>query len=157
MSECDRISSQLAGYVVGALRGRARARVEVHLRACAACRRELAALQRTGAILDAVPAESAPAAIWLAVQQQVLARPRLPRRWARSAWRLAMGGVALLLILVSAFVFGPLRSQAPVPTMTAEVDAEMAATMEDHLSAVWASPLADEAAVGLRLAGLEGG
>lgn len=159
MQECNSRQQQLADYAVGSLRGRARARLEAHLADCPACQAELAALQRTGQILDAVGLDQAPAATWEAVRRDVLAAPRLATRSApRLVWRFAVGALALIFIGLGVFFARPtVPPAAPPLVVTAEVDDDVQAAMEAHLSAVWASPLADEAAIGLRLASLEGG
>ena len=51
MSEHERYSEDLALYAVDALRGEERARVDEHLAACAACRRELEQLRGDTALL----------------------------------------------------------------------------------------------------------
>jgi len=158
MRECDRLRRKLAEYAVGRLRGRARARVADHVRVCGKCRAELAALERTGALLAAVRLEEAPGRTWEAVRRRMLAgervgaRPRL--RWG---WGVAAGAVALVLVLLGVVVMGPRRAGPPPGpgAVMVEADEEMEATMQGHLSAVWAAPLADEAAVGLRLAAVE--
>jgi anti-sigma factor RsiW len=158
MTECDKIRGQLADYVVGGLRGRAQARVEAHLRACEVCQRELAALERTGELLDAVGREEAPTRTWESIRREIEGRRRAPvgtgLRWA---WALAVTTAALVLMAFGALKLRQHALEAtPQVAVVAEVDEEMRATMEGHLSAVWAAPLSDEAAVGLRLAALEG-
>lgn len=151
-------SAKLAEYAVGALRGRAKARIESHLRECEACRAELAALEHTGDLLESVPLQEAPPGTWEGIQAR-LAEPRrapsVPRRH-RPAWGLAMGAVALLMIVVGLFLLYPTGTQ-PTLVVVAEPDAEMQATIDAHVSTMWSAPLADEAAVGLRLASMENG
>ena len=153
---CHRVQRQLAEYAVGGLRARARARVEEHVRECAECRMELAALVRTGTLVDALSPEDAPAGTWAAVHSDIAARKRVPvgqrLRWA---WAMAAGAAALVALVVAAFVLWPLGLGEPQLVVAAEADQEMQATIEGHLSAVWAAPLSDEMAVGLRLAALE--
>jgi len=90
----------------------------------------------------------------MAIRQKIAAGERVrvtpPRRWA---WVAAAGTAAVLLLLLGIFLPTPTGPGAPPElVVVAEADEEMEATMQGHLSAVWAAPLADEAAVGLRLA-----
>jgi hypothetical protein len=66
-----------------------------------------------------------------------------------------MGAVALVAVVLAAFFIRPPAVQEPVVVTAVEVDEEMQATMDGHLSAVWAAPLSDVAGVGLRMATLE--
>ncbi|UCC68800.1 MAG: zf-HC2 domain-containing protein [Armatimonadota bacterium] len=154
MKACELIRGKLAEYAVGGLRRRARARVEAHVGECERCRAELAALKRTGALLDEVGADDAPAGTWEAVRQRMTEHPRAGVR-ARPRWAWAMGGVALVLVALAVLLIGPPRVEEPVLVAAAEADEEMQATMDGHLSAVWAAPLSDVAGVGLRMAALE--
>ena len=154
MKECDKVRGQLADYAVGALRGRRESWVEAHLRACEACRKELVALERTGGLLNTVAGREAPPETWMAIRQEIATGERVrvipPRRWA---WVAATGLATLLLVVLGMFLLTPSGPGAPPElVVVAEADEEMEATMQGHLSAVWAAPLADEAAVGLRLA-----
>jgi anti-sigma factor RsiW len=153
---CHKVRKRLAEYAVGGLRGRTRARIEEHVRDCAACKAELVALERTGGLLDSLSLEEAPAETWAAVQREMRGTERVPvARRLRWAWGTAAGVVALAALVVGAFVLGPMGPGEPQLVVATEADEEMQATMEGHLSAVWAAPLSDEAAVGLRLAVLE--
>ena len=156
MSDCH-YQKQLAEYVVGGLGSRARKRLAAHLQACAPCRAEVAALQRTGSLLQAAGIEAAPDD-WERVRRRIereqvaTARPRL--RWA---WGLAAGAIAVVLLSWGGLVLRPHRTVVP-PTASpiAQTDEEVRATMEAHLSAAWAAPLTDDAAVGLGLAEVDG-
>ena len=57
MKSCKDIQTQLADFAVGALREPERVEIERHLQTCIACQRELSALQRAGALLDATEPE----------------------------------------------------------------------------------------------------
>ncbi len=155
MSKCDLIRDRLSEYAVGGLRGRMRARVEAHVGECAGCRAELKALERTGALLDSLETQDAPEGTWEAVRERVLARPR-ERARVRPRWAWAMSTVALVVVVaVAAVVMVPRPVERPVVVAAAAADEEMQMTMDDHLSTVWAAPLSDMAAVGLRMAALE--
>jgi anti-sigma factor RsiW len=153
MNERNHVTDDLAEYAVGALRGGAKARVEGHLRDCADCRKELAALERTGELLSSVTLEGAPAGTWQAVRGRIASRAPAPAR-PRLAWALAAGAAALLVIVIGlTFVLGPVGDVEPY--VIVEPDDEMLVTIEGRLPATWAAPLADEAAIGLRFAYLE--
>lgn len=158
MTDRDHIVDRLADHAVGALRGREKARVESHLDECAACRRELAALQRTGDLLSSLSLDEAPPETWHAVRDRIgdLRRTSAPAR-PRLAWGLAMGVVAMLFVALGIFLQRSAPVGEPLLVIAAEADDEMQATIEDHVSTMWAAPLADEAAVGLRLAEWENG
>jgi predicted anti-sigma-YlaC factor YlaD len=156
MRECELIRDRLAEYAVGGLRGRMRKRVEAHVGACSECRAELTALERTGVLLDSVGAQDAPAGTWEAVRLRIADRPQVRVR-ARLRWGWAMGAVALGVMVLAAFFVRPPAAQEPVVVVAAEADEEMQATMDGHLSAVWAAPLSDVAGVGLRMAAAENG
>ena len=157
MGKCDRIGRSLAEYAVGGLGRRARARVESHVEECPSCREELRALEHTGTLLEAVGLEAAPDD-WEMVRSQIKVRARKTARPVlRTAWAAGVVAVGIALLVYGGLVRGP-QEQGLEPEPAAamvEAENELRATMEDHLAAVWATPLADEAAVGLRLADLE--
>jgi len=157
MSKCERSRKRLAEYSVGGLGGWRRARVEAHLETCAACRAELAALERTASLVTQVGLDAAPDH-WAAVRPQL--RPGLRPVTARPRLRLAYA-LATATFAVLAIAFGWLLRPSPVaapPAVTPVVraDDEMKASMQGHLKAAWSAPLGDEAALGLRMAALEG-
>jgi len=156
MGECEHIRRRLADYAVGGLSRRARARVTAHVEACASCRAELRALEHTGALLQTVGMEAAPDD-WEMVRARIRARARKAARPVlRLAWAAGMATVGLILLVYGGVLRSPQDSGlAPETAAVVEAETELRATMEDHLTAVWASPLADEASVGLRLAALE--
>jgi len=157
MIRCDKVRRQLADHSVGRLRGRARARVEQHVRQCEACRAELAALQRTGALLDGLGKQPVPAGMWESVRRRIERPARAPVRRPRLVVG-AVGLAVLSLIVVGVFLLLPTGTSAPPEiVVTAEADAEMQAVIDGHASAIWSAPLADEAAVGLRFVSLEDG
>ena len=168
MPKCERIRRELLLYAVDGLQGRARERVEEHIRHCSACRTELAALERTGALIGSAGPLSAPRETWPAISAAILARPRPHRRpAARTSWRAALGIVTVLALALAVVFVRPFQPSSPLPlppapvavTVTAEMEADdddTPVTMESHLSAQWSTPLVDEAAVGLRMADLEG-
>jgi hypothetical protein len=58
-------------------------------------------------------------------------------------------------VAFAVFAVWPGGGGGPVVVTAAEADEEMQATMEGHMATTWAAPLADEAALGLRLASME--
>jgi anti-sigma factor RsiW len=159
MSSCDRIREQLSLYAVGGLSRRARSGIERHLRSCPACASELTALARTGDLLGAIAPRSAPAALLESVRREILARPRPPAGTRlRRTWRLALATAALAVLVVGGIFLRPHQPSAPpVATAFEPTDDDTPAAMEAHLAAQWSTPLADEAAVGLRMIDEEGG
>jgi anti-sigma factor RsiW len=57
---CEEVRPELVAYLDGELEARARTAVAEHLRACAACRREVEALEAAGRLLAALPAGPPP-------------------------------------------------------------------------------------------------
>jgi len=149
MNPCDEIKTRLADYAVGALEDRERAELERHVAGCAACRRELRALQRTGALVGLLPQEEPPAGLWEAVWREIEApareRTRVPG-WRVFPWpRLAAAAVAAAVIVAAVVVFRP--QQPPAVTGTADG----ADYIERHEMLAWNDPLSDKAARGLML------
>jgi anti-sigma factor RsiW len=156
MSKCEEVRGQLADYAVGGLRDRTRGGIEAHLRECTACRAELGALERTGRLMSAMEKQDAPPGTWEQVRARIESRgPARGRMRLRWAYGLAAGVLALGLVALGIFTVRPTAPSMPT-TAVAEVDEEMRASMEGHLSVIWGAPLSDEAAIGLRLAALEG-
>lgn len=148
MNKCDEIKARLADHAVGLLEGRERAEVERHLEGCAACQRELRALQRTGTLLNALPPEEPPPGLWDAVRREI--EPAPAREPARAPWwelfrlpRLAYAAAAAAVIVAAIVVFRP---QQPLPITEA---AEGADYIERHEMLAWNDPLSDKAALGL--------
>jgi len=162
MPKCERIRRELPQYAVGGLQGRARGRVLRHIESCSACRTELAALERTGALIGSAGPLSAPPETWPAISAAIVARPRPHGHPAAfRSWRVALGIVTVLILIIGVVFVRPFHSSSPpvTVTVTAEMEAgddDTPATMESHLAAQWSTPLADEAAVGLRMSDLEG-
>jgi ferric-dicitrate binding protein FerR (iron transport regulator) len=154
MSECP-VSKRLSEYAVGPRKGRAASRVARHLATCAACRLELAALERTGALLDSLSLADAPEGTWDRIAARLAPSPVRAR--LRYAFGFAAAVVALALVALGLLAIR--RTGAPTPPVgggqVVAADVEMETTMEGHLATTWGAPLADEAAMGLRLASLE--
>jgi predicted anti-sigma-YlaC factor YlaD len=157
MVRCEQFKSRLAEYLVGALKGRARSRVEEHLRECAACRAEVAALERTGAILDAGLLFDAPDGTWDSISRRIAQPARNVTRRLRWAWGAAASAVAIVLIVIALFVARPSGSGPTQVAMSPPAEEEMEAAIEGRIPAAWAAPLSDEAAIGLRFMSTEDG
>jgi hypothetical protein len=103
-------ADRLAAYGEGALPAPAAARVERHLRACSACREELAALRAVSALLLARrPAAPAPSRdLWQRIQAEIetvpapiTVRPRRPVFLAPTLGAAAMAALAAVAVLSS--------------------------------------------------------
>lgn len=139
---------KLADYQVGELQGPARARLAEHLVTCAACRRQLAALQATADLLLPMPLRDAPAATWRYVQARLTPRRSSVATRVRQ-WTPAFAAVMVLLIVAAALV--PMTHTAPLPQQLADTDGYS----QVQLAAAWDSPLADKAALGLAMIALD--
>lgn len=125
-SICERLRPELVAYLDGELDAAARAEVEAHLAACAACRREREGLARAGALLELVPPAPIGPRFEARVRERIAraepkilplrAPSRLPRVVAAAAIAAAIlilgTGVALKLARVSDPAKGP-RPQVP--------------------------------------------
>ncbi len=154
---CNEIRGRLAEYAVDGLGRWRRARVHRHLHTCAACRAELAALERTGALLSQVGLESAPESVWQGIRYRLEspARPRL--RAARPVGRLVEAAALVVVLFFVGLVteWPAWREPTPIIQRVVTMDKETRSAEEGHLSAAWSAPLTDEAAMGLRLESVE--
>lgn len=95
-------------YFYGEADAGLRASVEAHLPGCAACRGELAALERTGAWLSALRPAPSPAVV-----ESVLRAARAARRRGFSfSWREALLSGALAAVMAGVFAFSSRSSGA---------------------------------------------
>ncbi|MCX7826166.1 MAG: zf-HC2 domain-containing protein [Verrucomicrobiae bacterium] len=149
MKSCKDIQAQLADYVVGALTDAQRAEIERHIRDCAACARERLALERTGALLNALRPQETPAQLWDAVRNVIESEQRRPwlerLREAFAFPRPAYVAGAAVLALAAGLYLMVLR---PPPPAGAETDNYI----EQHGLMAWNDPLSDKAALGVMLA-----
>jgi anti-sigma factor RsiW len=158
MTRCEQLRNRLAEYALGGLKGRARSRLEAHLRQCAACRAELAALERTGALLDGCLPLAAPEATWEAISRRIAQGAGTVTHRLRWAWGAAASALTVALIVIAFFIARPdVTSPMQVAMSPPPADEEMAAAIEGRIPAAWAAPLSDEAAVGLRFMSTEDG
>jgi anti-sigma factor RsiW len=153
MASCDRIRKKLARYSVGGLGARAEAQVERHLDLCAACRAEVAALNRAADLVSQAGLEPAPERVWQGVRAQLTPRPEPRPRLAARRWVL-VAAAAVFLLFGLLFLPGR-RTPRPVVVPMAQADEELQQTMHRHLTASESVPLADSAAIGLALGSWE--
>lgn len=117
--DCEKAREQMADYLIGALTGEARERLEAHLGACAACREELDQWRREDeAIRQALRSAEPGAAFALRV---VVATRARQRKWWLAVAAVVAACVALWLLRPSGTpVVGP---QPPIPAATVAVGA----------------------------------
>jgi len=148
--DCSVVRDKLAEYQLGGLEQDERAAVAAHLSGCAACRAELEALSRLDALLPAMEPLTAPAELWAGIEARLQPRRNPWWQWAAQWPRPALAAAAMFMIAVGLWV--GLRGPAPiVPTETLAP-----AYQEQQIVAEWSSPLADDAALGVMFASLQG-
>lgn len=141
MMKC-RHHRSLASYQVGLLAPAQRAKLEAHLRDCASCRHELAALGRCTELLGRIEPHSAPPATWGHVQARLQPRRRSAspvRQWA------PVFAAALVLLMVAMVLLPGLHSPVQPGLPNSDGYAQV------QIAAAWDNPLADKAALGLAL------
>jgi anti-sigma factor RsiW len=82
---CSQARLRLAAFIYGDLPGEEKTPVEKHLQACAACQRELAALQGVSRLLDRAAVPEARVDLPRLYQEAVRRQERQARRWRRVA------------------------------------------------------------------------
>ena len=148
--DCREVGDKLAEYQLGGLEESARAAVEAHLPGCAQCRAELAALARLDGLLAPMESVRAPEELWAGIEARL--QPRHAGWWQWAAdWRHQALAAAAILIAAVGLALG-LHSPAP----TAPTETLAPAYQEQQIVAEWASPLADDAALGVAFASLQG-
>ncbi|MFB3882778.1 MAG: zf-HC2 domain-containing protein [Armatimonadota bacterium] len=156
MARCEEFRGRLADYLVGGLKARQRPRIEAHLQVCAECRAEMAALERTAAVVEGTALAEAPAGAWGAIRERIERPGSVVARGLRWAWGAAASAVVIALIVIALFVTRPGGGPTEV-AMSPPAEEEMQVAIEARVPAAWAEPLSDEAAVGLRFASAENG
>src|SRR5581483_1751677 len=94
---CPQARERLPEMLYGGLPPEAAAAVAAHLAGCAACRRELDALQQVRQALDAIPPVAAEVDLPRLYRAAAQAQERRSRRWRRAA--LVFAGLAAALVL----------------------------------------------------------
>jgi len=149
---CRSVMRMLTEYLDDELQASERAAVAAHLRTCAACRAEEAALRRAEAALTTLAVvEPAPdLTADLHHRLAVLSPPRArPLRWAWAAAPLAAGVIAAALLLKSHYPTQPQTNRAP---RAPQVAVEPAAGKPAAPSTVPAPPVLAQAAQPARTA-----
>jgi anti-sigma factor RsiW len=143
MHTCRDIQALLPAYSVAALSATQAEMVRAHCAGCAACAAELAALERTGTLLAALPRPEPPAGLWDGVAAATI--DRAPRRAPLPWWKPALTLAGLALVLVGGWVRH--TATTPLPALQGTPAAYAVEYRLAHLQ----DPLADRAAVGLTL------
>ncbi len=126
--KCDEILKLLPDYQAGLLEDARRESVQAHLAACASCRAELEALERTAAVLGETEALTPSRDLWPAIAAQLSPR-RTSSVWWRTpvprqrAWRFALAAAIVLFVAFSILV-GPLSGPPDSARLVAGVDEE---------------------------------
>ena len=131
----------------------------MHLRECALCAQELAALERTAGLLSGVQLRRPTRDLWPGIAGRLSDRRATYSWWAplvpaRRAWYVA--GVALLVLIVAfagVLAWSPhLAATAPQTRLVAETDTEARTYAHWHAEASLTSALADRYALAVVLA-----
>ncbi len=150
---CDRLRPLLADFQAGALDTSRAEEVGAHVATCAACAKELAALNSTAALLDATEPLRPSRDLWPQIATQL--RPRQPSRaWWRglvpATPRAAIGLAAAMLVIVALVVVLPLHwGPAPAVPLPYAADDDAALFAQWHAQASLTSGLADPYALAL--------
>ncbi len=151
--DCTEIIEMLPEYVVGALDRPAVAQVQAHLGQCADCRRELAALERTGDLLAPIEMLDAPPDLWRAIRARL--EPRRARRpvW-QAHWKPVLAAAAAAAMLVAVLLGWPLMHvpTAVDPEFPVLAGVEGAMYADIQIVAAWEQPFANEASLALAMA-----
>jgi hypothetical protein len=97
---CTRTRALLAEFLHGGLTSADRKEVEVHLQGCAGCRRECAALQQVGHLLDGLPAPASEVDLAQLYRDAAESQQRRLRRWRRIAVTLSIAAAAAVFLAV---------------------------------------------------------
>jgi len=149
---CAEIRENLTEYQLGLLDEVEAGALRLHLDECAGCREELAALERLDALIAPAEELRAPDGLWLAVHARM--KPRQAAWWR--AWlhapRPALAMAAAMLLAVGGIWLG-LRGG---PETVSNYEVLGADYQEQQIVAQWSQPLADDAALSVMYASLNG-
>lgn len=153
---CEEVRTRLTEYQLGLLEGPERARIEQHMQGCQRCAEELAALERLDELVQPLERVEAPAELWTNVQARMKPRRRsvwtaLRQWWGESPRMAIAAGTAMILAAIGIWlsVGGPLEGPDTTDTLAAEYQ-------QQQIVAQWSQPLADDAALGMMFASLDG-
>jgi len=149
---CQQVRKKLAEYQLGGLEADDREAIAAHLRECADCARELEALGRLDDLFTPIDQVSAPDDLWERVQPRL--RPRRVPWWKTLAVRprpAIAAAAAIVMAVLSVWLWS--RPSAPPEQ---QVETLASALQEQQIVAEWSSPLADDAALGVVFASLNG-
>ncbi|MBC7233364.1 MAG: zf-HC2 domain-containing protein [Chloroflexi bacterium] len=124
-TEHEFCQEELSAFLDGALTPRERRRVEKHLEQCAACRRDLASLQQTVALLRAAPMVKPPRSFLLPASERARQRQWQRTRLAYGYLRVATAMATVLLVLVisgdALLRFAAVAPARPMPVAAPEL------------------------------------
>lgn len=143
---------KLTEYQLGLLDDNAASTVRRHLEECEDCREELAALERLDQFIEPAEQLEAPSDMWSGVRARM--KPRRAPWWQvwRESPRPALAMAAAMLLAVGGIWLG--LSGGPADLNGYEVLASD--YQEQQIVAQWSQPLADDAALGVMFASLNG-
>jgi len=148
---CAEVREKLTEYQLGLLDEAEAETLRLHLDDCAACREELAVLERMDALIAPAERVAAPEGMWLAVHARI--KPRHSPWWRSwmEAPRPALAMAAALLLAVGGIWLGlrGMRDDAAYEVLASDYQ-------EQQIVAQWSQPLADDAALGVIYASLGG-
>jgi len=148
--KCTEIKKLLPDYSVGALSHKKRETIRQHLDSCPECRRELISLEKTAALLDAIPQEEPPAFMWRKVKREITQQEQIETPfwqkigewlWWKRIPAMAAGLAVLILTVGLYFVVWQSPTEQSQFTLQAE--------MEQQTFSHWNTSFADRAALGM--------
>ena len=144
MAGCEKIQDELSAFLDGELSAAERARIQEHLKACAACQALLADLQTVQASLQEMPKLAAPAGLAASISEAVRADQTAEKHRAvvmteaaarrKSFWHPGLPAVAALLVL-GVLLFWVLPGLAHAPSQSAMLESQSPAAVAAPVTA----------------------
>jgi anti-sigma factor RsiW len=130
-TEHQACQDDLSAFVDGQLSARARSRVQRHVEECQTCRKDLASLRHTVALLRSTPALRPPRTFFIPAGEAVRQRQVRRRRLSYGYLQAATAAATVMLVLV---VSGDalLRLQPPMPAASMPTTREVSTAFESH-------------------------